>query len=116
MTEAEHTEYMNLMNLWNCSEPMTAAQIARMEELDARPRPICEQNTNGKLCGNPARVAWTMCGETKLLCTAHTALICRSVGSFMELQMPETASNREGGGGGGSENLPPAEEKYNEPS
>jgi len=34
MTEAEHTEYMNLINLWNCSEPMTAAQLARMDELE----------------------------------------------------------------------------------
>jgi len=34
MTEAEHTEYMNLINLWNCSEPMTAAQLTRMDELE----------------------------------------------------------------------------------
>ncbi len=34
MTEAERTEYMNLINLWNCSEPMTPAQLERMRELD----------------------------------------------------------------------------------
>ena len=34
MTESEHAEYMNLINLWNCSEPMTAAQLARMDELE----------------------------------------------------------------------------------
>ncbi len=38
MTESEHAEYMNLINLWNCTEPMTPAQIERMEELDARLR------------------------------------------------------------------------------
>lgn len=35
MTESEHAEHMNLIDLWNCTEPMTPAQIARMEELDA---------------------------------------------------------------------------------
>jgi len=34
MTESENTEYMNLMNLWNCTEPMTAAQLDRMRELE----------------------------------------------------------------------------------
>ena len=34
MSEADHTEYMNLINLWNCSEPMTPAQLERMRELD----------------------------------------------------------------------------------
>ena len=34
MTEAENVEYMNLINLWNCSEPMTPAQLERMRELD----------------------------------------------------------------------------------
>jgi len=34
MTESEHTEYMNLINLWNCTEPMTKAQLERMSELE----------------------------------------------------------------------------------
>ncbi len=34
MTESERTEYINLINLWNCSEPMTPAQLERMRELD----------------------------------------------------------------------------------
>ncbi len=34
MSESEHAEYMNLINLWNCTEPMTAAQLDRMRELE----------------------------------------------------------------------------------
>ena len=34
MSEAEHTEYLHLINLWNCTEPMTDAQIERMNELE----------------------------------------------------------------------------------
>jgi len=38
MSASEHAELVHLMNIWNCTEPMTPAQIARMEELDARLR------------------------------------------------------------------------------
>ena len=38
MSASEHAELVHLINLWNCTEPMTPAQIERMEELDARIR------------------------------------------------------------------------------
>jgi hypothetical protein len=34
MTAEEHAEHAHLINLWNCSETMTAAQLERMRELD----------------------------------------------------------------------------------
>ncbi len=61
MTEAERTEYMNLINLWNCSEPMTAAQLARMDELEECVSGLPNGNAahrhsesgNAKLCNSP---------------------------------------------------------------
>lgn len=35
MTKEEKAEYENLINLWNCSEPMTVNQVARYQKLDA---------------------------------------------------------------------------------
>ena len=69
MTESERAEYMNLINLWNCTEPMTPAQIARMEELDARIRgmrvglpkgdsPCTEgRKDNARICGGTGDAA-----------------------------------------------------------
>jgi len=36
MTPEEKAEHAHLINLWNCSEPMTAEQVKRMEELDEK--------------------------------------------------------------------------------
>lgn len=34
MTPEERAEHAHLINLWNCSEPMTPEQLKRLEELD----------------------------------------------------------------------------------
>lgn len=36
MTPEEKAEHAHLINLWNCSEPMTEEQVKRMEELDEK--------------------------------------------------------------------------------
>lgn len=35
MNDADLAEYADLINLWNCTEPMTPAQLARLAELEA---------------------------------------------------------------------------------
>ena len=34
MSDDEKAEHTHLINLWNCTEPMTPAQLERMRELD----------------------------------------------------------------------------------
>lgn len=34
MTDAEKSEHADLVNMWNCTEPMTAEQKERLMELD----------------------------------------------------------------------------------
>ena len=42
MTAADKSEHSHLINLWNCTEPMTPEQLQRMTELDAL-APGCEE-------------------------------------------------------------------------
>ena len=34
MSDKEKAEHAHLINLWNCTEPMTPAQLERLEQLD----------------------------------------------------------------------------------
>ena len=36
MTDTDRAEYLHLINLWNCTEPMTKEQTERLAELDAQ--------------------------------------------------------------------------------
>jgi len=43
MTPEEKAEHAHLINLWNCSEPMTPEQLERLEQLDELAK---HENTN----------------------------------------------------------------------
>lgn len=53
--KAWRDEHEKLINLWNCTEPMTPAQIARMEELDARIRGMRVELPKGEAVASEGR-------------------------------------------------------------
>ena len=55
LTNRERDELAHLTNLWNCTEPMTPAQIARMEELDVRLRGMRVELPKGEASASDGR-------------------------------------------------------------
>jgi len=55
LTNRERDELAHLTNLWNCTEPMTPAQIARMEELDVRLRGMRVELPKGEASASEGR-------------------------------------------------------------